>query len=774
MSAPDGSRRVGWGRRLRAGGVEVVLVGLVAAYLVGLVRHGPEFDPLVDGWLGILTTVLPSLVLLEAARGRTGAARREQLLLAAGALCWSAGAVYLVVSTAAGREVPFPSWADAGYLAFPVLVTAALINRVRRELAGSRRGLWLDATVGALGASCGVAVLLGPVFAQASGQPLETALALAYPLSDLVLVATIAAVTALYGLRPGASWLWLMAGVGLFAVADVVYALRVTIDAYSLGTPLDLLWSLGLTVLAVGSRRTPRPQRAGPGHQGQRAALVVPAAATVIAVLVLVLGRWLPVTPVATGLAAVTLLAAAIRTQLAFQQVVRLHDLGRQARTDSLTGLGNRRALHERLQQSLTTAPATRPDLAVLLIDLDRFKEINDTLGHHVGDELLRQIGPRLAAALRPGDLLVRLGGDEFAVVLDGVDATQAEQTAERLLVQLTEPFELDGVLVRVGASVGIAVCPLDADEPNGLLQRADVAMYVAKAAGGGARRYDPTRDQHSRERLRTIEELTVVLDDTKASGTAGSQLEVHYQPQCDVRTGAVVGVEALVRWQHPTRGLLYPDVFLPMVEQTGLMPALIDAVLTRAVQQCRQWRQDGLDVGVSVNLSASSLIDQRLPDHVAWLLASSDLPASALTLELTENTLMVDPEQCLVTLQRLKELGVSLSIDDYGTGYCSLSYLQKLPVDELKLDRAFVTNLHLPRDRAIVASTVGLAHALDLRLVAEGVENQASLDLLRQLGCDTAQGYHLSRPLTATAMTGWLRQRNALYGPDLQGVVPC
>ncbi len=228
MSAADGSRHAGRVRRLRAVGVEVVLVGLVAAYLFGLARPGTEFDPLVDGLLGTLTVVLPSLVLLDSVHGRRGGARRDQLLLAAGALCWSAGETYVVLSTWLGRELPFPSWADVGYLAFPVLVTAALVSRVRRELSGSQRGVWLDVTVGGLGTSCGLAVLLGPVIEQASGRPVETALALAYPLSDLVLVAMVVSVTAVHGLRPGAAWLWLMAGVGLFAVADVVYALRVT------------------------------------------------------------------------------------------------------------------------------------------------------------------------------------------------------------------------------------------------------------------------------------------------------------------------------------------------------------------------------------------------------------------------------------------------------------------------------------------------------------------------------------------------------------------
>ncbi len=767
--------------RLPVLGIEVVLWLPLAGYVLGLARHGDGFDPVVDGWLGSLTTLVPSLFVLgtalRAVTSGRGPVGRHLLLLGAGAVCWSLGGVIVVVAAARGAELPFPSSADAAFLCFPVLAFAAVILRVRRDVGGLQASVWLDSALGGLGAATALAVLLGAAVTGGSGGLLASVVAVAYPLSDLVLIAVVTAVAALYGLRPGRSWGWLLAGLSAFAAADVVYAVRIAQGTYHLGTPVDALWSLGLTLIAQGacgvanrrarpgarSRRSvdepleqrgprdqPRPGRtsdAGAARTDRAAAMAVPATATAVAVVVLVLGRWVPVAPTATVLAAGTLLAAGARTHLAFRQVLRLHDLGRQARTDSLTGLGNRRALHEHLHE-LLSGPMSPS--AVLLIDLDRFKDINDTLGHHVGDELLRQVGSRLAPALRPDDLLVRLGGDEFAVVLNAATADHALVIADRLLGQLTELFYLDEVPVRIGASVGVALCPDDAQDGNGLLQRADVAMYAAKAAGGGVARYDSTRDQHSRQRLRTVEELRVAL--------TTDQLVVHYQPQCDVATGSTVGLEALVRWQHPTRGLLYPDVFLPLVEQTGLMPPLTLTVLTAAVQQCRQWRSDGLDVGVSVNLSASSLLDQRLPDQVAWLLASNDLPAAALTLELTENTLMVDPDQCRLTLLRLKEVGVWLSIDDYGTGYCSLAYLQDLPVDELKLDRTFMTELGNARSAAIVKSTIDLAHALGLRLVAEGVEDQASLDLLRLLGCDIAQGYHLSRPQDVTTITGWLR----------------
>jgi diguanylate cyclase (GGDEF)-like protein len=749
-TTPDATPRAGSATvvRLPAPGVDALLAALLAAFVVGLLRHGQHYEPLVDGWLGSLSTVLPALVVVLRGWTLRGPGRRAVLLLGSGAVCWSLGGVFTVVM--AGRDVtlPFPSWGDLGFLCFPVLGFAGLAVRLRRDLAGVRRSVWLDSALGALGATTALALLLGPLVSGATGGPLAMAVAAAYPLGDLVLVALVVAVIVSSDLRPDSSWLWLLAGLLVFAAADVVYALRWAHGSYVLGTPLDAGWSLGLTLLAVGARPV-RPGRV-PEQRSGRAALAVPGLATAVALCVLVLGRWTHVPALATGLAAMTVLAAGVRTQLAFRQVVRLYDLGTQARTDSLTQLGNRRALYDHLSGRLVDGAPQR--LAFLLVDLDHFKEINDTLGHHVGDELLRQIGPRMSGVLAADDLLVRLGGDEFAVVVPASGGRSPEAVAELLLSSLAEPFHLDDVPLRVGASIGIAVCPEDATDTNGLLQRADVAMYSAKSHGGGVRRYDPERDAYSRERLRTLEELRVAID--------SGQLVLHYQPQCDVRAGAVLGLEALVRWQHPSRGLVPPDQFLPLVEQTGLMPALTTHVLRQSVEQCRRWRSAGLAVSVSVNVSASSLLDVGLPDLVARLLREHDLPPDALTLELTENTLMADPQQCRATLGRLADLGVVLSIDDYGTGYCSLSYLQDLPVDELKLDRAFMSQLGSSRNAAIVRSTVDLAHALGLRLVAEGVEDEETLSMLRQLGCDVAQGYHLGRPLPADEATAWLSGR--------------
>jgi predicted signal transduction protein with EAL and GGDEF domain len=370
-----------------------------------------------------------------------------------------------------------------------------------------------------------------------------------------------------------------------------------------------------------------------------------------------------------------------------------------------------------------------------------------------MGDQLLRQIGPRLASQLRHDDLLVRLGGDEFAVLLADTDPANATGVAQGLLDALEEPFDLDGVALHVDASIGLALCPDHADTPIALLQRADVAMYQAKAGHHGWQAYALVGQHQARDRLQTIEDLRAAL--------AGDELVVHYQPKIDPRGRQVVGVEALVRWAHPTHGLLYPDTFLPLAEQTGLMRQLTLIVLQTALRQGQAWRHAGLDLPVAVNLSVANLLDAHLARQVGDLLASLRLPARALELELTEDTLMADPVRSKQVLGELRALGLRLAVDDYGTGYSSLAYLQELAIDELKLDKSFT--LRMTQDAgaaAIVRTTVDLAHSLGLTMVAEGVESEAALVELARLGCDVAQGYHISKPLPAEQLTGWLQAR--------------
>jgi len=421
--------------------------------------------------------------------------------------------------------------------------------------------------------------------------------------------------------------------------------------------------------------------------------------------------------------------------------------LQHQAWHDVLTGLPNRTRLRVELDQ-LMNAESPEP-FALMLIDLDRFKEVNDTIGHPCGDLLLQQVGPRLRAELREADTIARLGGDEFVVLLRGADLERARSVAMRLVIALERPFELDGFGVAIGGSIGIALFPEHGVDGDSLLREADIAMYAAKDARSGYTVYAPDTDRHSRERLGLLADLRQAID--------LGDLLVHYQPQIDVRTGSLTAVEALVRWPHPTRGLLAPDEFIPLAERTRLIQPLSRWILAAALRQCATWRAAGLDVPVSVNLSVYDLRDHDLPELIDEALAKHGMPAERLRIEITESSLMANPPRAREILARLRARGVQVSIDDFGIGYSSLAYLKNLPVDELKIDRSFVHEMAVdPGSRAIVRAIIDLAEVLGLRVVAEGVEDEATLATLAALGCDVAQGYYFSRALEPGELANW------------------
>ncbi len=432
---------------------------------------------------------------------------------------------------------------------------------------------------------------------------------------------------------------------------------------------------------------------------------------------------------------------------------------------DVLTDLPNRTLLARRTKAAIEddrrkAATDEATGVALLLLDLDRFKEVNDTLGHPVGDDLLRVVAHRLSAAVRPGDVVARLGGDEFGILLPGVGSpAAAAEVAERLRLTLAEPFRMSGVLVDLDSSVGVAVYPEHGRAFEELLRKADVAMYAAKAADDGTQIYDPTSDPNSEERLGAVTALREAI--------AAHQLELHYQPKTSLPGGDVVGVEALVRWRHPERGLVPPDEFIPLAERTGLINTLTDEVLDLALRQAHEWWTTGLRIPVAVNVS---MRDLQRPDFARRLMARLDhydVVAGALMLEVTESILGAEPTIAVATLRELSAVGVRCSLDDFGTGYSSLVRLERLPVVELKIDRSFVRQLDDPRaDPSMVRSVIGLAHGLDLLVVAEGVETDVAHVWLTRLGCDVVQGWYIARAMPGPVATQWLRKRCALPAP--------
>ncbi len=423
-----------------------------------------------------------------------------------------------------------------------------------------------------------------------------------------------------------------------------------------------------------------------------------------------------------------------------------------QANHDALTGLPNRKFLLEALDEALLEAvPESGRRVGLFLLDLDRFKDVNDTLGHQMGDRLLEHVAGRIRGALRPEDVVARLGGDEFAVLLPAVpDAAAATEVALRIQDALAEPFRFEGVLLELEASVGIALYPDHGADVQQLQRSADVAMYLAKEERSGIEVYSSDKDRNSTTRLGLLGALRQGID--------AGQLELHYQPKVSLRSGAVVGVEALVRWRHPHRGLIFPDEFIPLAEHSGLMHRLTAYVVDHALEQAARWWSVGLEIPVAVNVSARDLHAGHLAGTLEEGLRRHGLPATALRLELTERVLMSDPARVGETLRALELLGVRLSLDDFGTGYSSLVLLQRLPVSEVKVDRSFVKRLTTsPDDAKIVRSIVDLAHALGVEAVAEGVETEEVWDLLAELGCDSAQGWYVSRPMPADRATAWL-----------------
>lgn len=454
------------------------------------------------------------------------------------------------------------------------------------------------------------------------------------------------------------------------------------------------------------------------------------------------------------------------RSRSAFERAYReAHRLGNE---DTLTDLPNRRSFTENAARVLLTGDGRA---ALLLLDLDHFKVVNDTFGHRVGDRLLREVASRISTSVRTGDVVARLGGDEFAVLIPGADLAEAARCADRLLAALQPPVANDSQPLSTGGSIGIAIAPDHGTDADTLLRHADVAMYVAKRSPGGYSAYEAEHDENVVSRLALVADL--------AEAVEHDQLRLLYQPQIDIVAETIVAFEALVRWRHPARGDVPPDEFVPLAEQTSVIRRLSDWVLSAALRDAAIWRATGLDVAVAVNLSMRDAVDPALEARVTAALAAAGMPSRALTLELTESALLAHEATAVANVARLRQLGVRVSIDDFGTGYSSIAYVERLGADELKIDRSLVNaSATDPRRVALLGAAVALGHPLGMDVVAEGVEDEATAARVRRAGCDRVQGYLIARPLplleAITFAGSWPADRGARHEKVADAIVGC
>ncbi len=753
-----------------------VVTAFVIAYVISVVvRDGSSGNVAWDGWGVALVELLACFLCLARLLVSRPVVRGRGIVVALGAgmMSWAVGDMIVALRF----NSPTPTAALLCYLGFYPLAYVAVLLLMRQEVPRLPAAAWLDGALAGLGAAAVCAAFaFKDLLRSTGGSSFTTAMNLAYPLGDVLLLALVVGGSAMLLGQRRTRWYLVATACALNGVGDTFNLLHNSAGASPVGQAFNATaWPVAILLMSIAmwTPSAPRALR----DQIPTTGFVLPGLSAVAGLVILVVSSVRSVGEVAFGLAAATLVVAGVRLAMSVSELKSVTEQRhRQSITDELTGLANRRHLSQ-LFDSLTAAdarevetdhavgssastgdgdggpsppagatetPATQGSLALLFVDLDRFKEVNDSFGHSVGDELLRQIGPRLDATLRRGDTLVRLGGDEFAVVLPSTDEVQAFRVAERLVASLEEPFYLDRVPVQISASIGIALAPRDGCDLNDILRSADAAMYSAKMSNVRVQIYDRAFDSEG-DLLHLADELRNAVD--------SGGLVLHYQPLLDLKTGAIASVEALLRWEHPRLGTIPPLKFLPLAEEAGLMPVVTARVLQDALRQCARWRLEGHELSVSVNISPSNLLDPGFVDVVSSSLARSGVPPEALVLEITETCIVSDYERSRDVIDQLRGRGIVMSIDDFGAGFTSLAHLSNLAVGELKLDRLFIAPLSEgddKRDVELVRSTIGLGHALGLRVVAEGIETDDALELLSQFGCDIAQGYLISRPVPA------------------------
>ena len=725
---------------------------LLVAFFISLLVRSPNQQWLwLDGW-SVASFELVASILCIAKGAVRQPGRAVPLILGVSLLCWSLGDFILTSESLGGATPTSPSGADALYLLFYPFAYIATVFLLQRGLGRLARPNWLDGVVAGLGAAALCAAFAFHSIQHATGgSPFATAVNLAYPVGDLLLLILVIGGTVLLSGYGSRQWYMLATGLTAIVIGDTFNLFQSSGVASRFGSDANAIaWPVAIFLMSMSVWLPTR--HLNPLREPKVSSFTFPGVAAAGGLFILIFGTLHGLSRVATWLAVATLLTVGVRLAISARSLrILTEERHRQAHTDELTGLGNRRLLSQVLELFFTDqdgSSASARELAFLFVDLNHFKEINDSFGHPAGDELLRQLGPRLTSAVGSSGSVVRLGGDELAVVLMDADANDAVVVARRIIEAIEEPFILNRIKATVGASIGIALVPSNATDGPGLMWCADVAMYRAKLGNTPFVFYDHDLDGG--------EDQPNLLDELREAVNEGDFV-LHYQPQLDLKTGEILAVEALVRWPHPKLGLVPPMKFLPLAEEAGLMWPLTKWVLNEAFTQCAVWRSEGRFLAVSVNVATTDLLEAAFLTLIRELLNLHDLPGESVVIEITETTIITDFLRAQAVILQLRDLGIVVSIDDFGAGFTSLTYLSSLAVGELKLDRTFITSLNAEgngREMELVRATINLGHDMGLRVVAEGIEDVETLDLLGDLGCDLAQGYFISRPSPANKLT--------------------
>lgn len=673
---------------------------------------------------------------------------------------WGAGSCIATWSIFRGYE-PISNYGDIGYVLYYPLALLGIARLLRRTspltFAEILDALIVGLGVSAVGAALALRPLLVSIFSTSTSLTFTGVL---YPVADLVLFAYVAAAIKASGRHLSPRTAWLAGGIVLFALTDGLFLYQNAMASYTFGTWLDSGWLLGFAVLGE-SVWHPREEILETSQSTMAQGLALASGMAILTTSAV----WPSLFPTYALIpASATLVAAFVRMGLSLREARKLAQEELLARTDELTGLANRRLFVSQLSAAVVSWKSGSSHGALMIIDLDGFKEVNDSLGHLAGDALLRGVAGRLNAKMPRDSLLARLGGDEFGVIMRSPRIVQdSDELARQLRETLLTPFQVSGVKIRVDASIGVAYAPLHGDDASTLLRRADIAMYRAKRAHTGVSIWDEMADEISPDRAGLAEELS--------QGLRRSELILYYQPIVSLIDGHVEAVEALMRWRHPRLGLLNPEHFLPLAERIGLIHDITITALTQGLATIAEWQRFGISTSIAVNINARDLIRIDFLDSVERALDTSGVDATSLILEITEDVLLVDAGAAARVINHLAQMRVRIAIDDFGTGFSSLSYLQQLPVQSLKLDRSFVAHLSDAegagmRAGAVAKAVIDLAKSLDLDCVAEGVESETALHLLRELGCTSAQGRYLAPPMPASECLRWLSTQHAIITP--------